>query len=222
MAWIIATIVIVIAVLFWRVSVPFGVLAVIVIGLLSLYAHYDNQKKAREKEAAKTAFHQKVSRALEDASPEGKEWHVDYVKDPATAKNMARDASIISNDGLCRLVVEKRPDGSDRAGLHCPDFKKYGDNDMEIKFDNATTSDKIDIGRFNDNSGVYISPFIFVSPAHIDYKEFIEHLKEGNTLAIKIPAEEGVWVRFKLEGGADALSRLGKPQTPVVPGDANH
>lgn len=215
MAWILATIVIVIAVLFWRVSVPFTILAAVIIGLMSLYAHYDTKKRAREDEIATAALEQKIQQALENASPEGKEWHVDYVVDPETAKNMARSASIISNDGLCRLVVEKRPDGSDRTGLLCPDFKNYGSKDMEIRFDNAATADKIDIGDFNDNRGVYISPFMFVSPGHIDYTEFIDLLKDARTLAIKIPAEKGVWVRFKLEGAADALNKLGKAQVTI-------
>jgi hypothetical protein len=215
MSWILATIFIVFLVLFWRVSVPFTITAAVVIGLMSLYAHYDTQKRVREEEIATAALEQKIEQALENATPEGKEWHVDYVEDPETAKNMARRASIMSNDGLCRLVVEKRPDGSDRTGLLCPDFKNYGNKDMAIRFDNAATSDKIDIGEYNDKSGVYISPFIFVSPDHIDYTEFIDHLKDASTLAIRIPAEKGVWVRFKLEGAAEALNKLGKAQVPT-------
>jgi len=222
MAWIIGIIVIFFAVLYWRVSWPLGILAVIVVGSLAWYAHYDSEKKTREQEIAVVALKQKIAQALENASPEGKEWQVEYVEDPTIAKRIGRDASIISNDGLCRLDVGKRLDGKEQTGLHCPDFKNYVDKDMEIRFDDAAASDWIDVGKFNDDSGVYISPYIFVSPGHIGYKEFIDHLKNGNTLAIKIPADDGVWVKFKLEGAAEALSKLGKPQAAQVPGGENH
>ena len=222
MAWIIVTIVIFIAVLYWRVSWPLGIMAVIVIGSLAWYAHYDNEKKARRQEIAETALEQKIKQALENASPEGKSWQVEYVEDPTIAKHIGRNASIVSNDGLCHLNVGKRLDGREQVGLQCPDFKKYGDRDMEIKFDDAASSDYIDIGKFADDSGIYISPYLFVSPGHIDYKEFINRLKNRNTLAINIPADQGVWVKFTLEGAAEALSKLGKPQAPTLPGEKNH
>jgi len=212
MAWIIGTIVILFAVLYWRVSWLLGILVVIVVGSLAWYGHYVNEKNAREQEIATAALKQKIAKALENASPDGKDWHIKYELDPSSGMDVARNASIISNDGLCRLVVEKRFDGSDRTGLHCPDFKNYEDKDMEIKFDDAASSDKIDIGKFTNESGVYISPFLFVSPLYIDYKEFMNRLKVGKTLAIKIPAEEGVWVNFNLEGGAEAVNKLGRVQ----------
>lgn len=212
MAWIIGIMVVVIAVIFWREALPIGILAVIVIGSMALYEHYDNEKKAHEKEIAAAALKQKISKAMENASPEGKEWHVYYEQDPAIAKNVARYASIVSNGGLCRLVVRKRSDGSDQTGLYCPDFKMYEYKDMQIKFDNATTPDKIDIGKFNDKSGIYVSPFLFVSPGHIDYKDFMNRLKAGKTLAINVSAEDGIWVKFNLDGGVEAINMLGKEQ----------
>jgi hypothetical protein len=218
MAWIIGSVVIIIAVLYWRVSWPLGIVAVIIIGSLAWYAHYDSGKTAHEQEISQRALAQKIRQALENASPEGKEWRVEYVEDPASAQRIGRNASIVSNDGLCRFVVGKRLDGREQAGLQCPDFKKYNDKDMEIRFDGAASSDYIDIGKFNDDSGIYISPYLFVSPGHIAYKAFINHLKVGHSLALKIPAEHGVWVTFTLEGGADALSKLGKPLVPSVPG----
>lgn len=194
----------------WRISLPFGIAGAVVIVSLALYAHYDNEKKAQEKEIEAAAFKQKISTALANASSEGKEWLVSYEQEPVSGKSVARNAYIISNDSLCRLVVEKRSDNTELTGLYCPDFNMSAYDDIEIRFDDDTTSHKIDIGKFNNNTGIYISPYIFVSPGYIGYEKFINRLKAGKTLAINIPSEEDVWVTFSLKGSPEALSKLGK------------
>jgi hypothetical protein len=170
-----------------------------------------SEKDKREREEREFALRLKIDQARANASPEGKIWQIGYEADPASGKNTARRAYNYSNDGLCKLTVEKRLNGARLTDLHCPDFKISEYEDIEVKFDNLSRSDKMDLDSYSNSDDVYISSQSSYS-GYLDYDVFIKRLKSGNTVAIKIPTSPSVWMQFSLEGAAVAINSLGNTQ----------
>ena len=210
MAWIIGIICIIIVVIFWRIFLPLGVVAAVGIGLIVLGAQYGQEKKKEKKEAEKAALKQKISDARANATSEGKEWRVSYRQDPASGKQVVRSCYISSNDGLCTLKVQKRLNGNELTGLYCPDFKISEYKDIEVKFDNIATSNKMDLESYSNSDDVYIPSSQSSYSGYLSYEKFISRLKDGTAVAIKIPSAGGVWMTFSLKNSSEALDELGK------------
>lgn len=210
MEWLIGIICVVIVVYFWRIFLPLGLLAAAALGLFYVYEDQKSKSAAQERERTEAAFKLKVEEARRNASPEGKEWKVFYEEDPASGKNVARYAAVPSNDSLCALLVQKRLNGGQLTGLRCPDFEIRAYEDIEVKFDNLETSDKMDLEKYTDSDGVYIPSSQSKYSGYLDYQEFINRLKSGNAVAIKLPSSDGLWMTFSLKGAANAINELGK------------
>lgn len=194
-------------VILWRIFLPLGVLAAVGAALL---IYHNEERKTQEKERAAAALRQKILEARASTTSEEKEWHITYALDPATGKKVVRSAYINSNDGLCYLTVQKRLDGAQLTGFDCLNFKIPEWDDIEVKFDEDATSDKMNLESYSDSDDVYIPSYQADHSGHLSYEEFIGRLKDGKTVAIKIPAADDVWMTFSLKGSTRALDRLGK------------
>ncbi len=201
-------------VIFWRIFLPLSVLAAVGVALL---IYHNEERKTQEKERAAAALRQKISEARANTTSEEKEWHVTYALESATGKKVVRSAYINSNDGLCYLTVQKRLDGAQLTGLDCLDFKISEWDDIEVKFDNVATSDKLDLKSYSDSDDVYIPSYQADYSGYLSYEKFIGRLKAGKAVAIKIPAADDVWMTFSLKGSTKALNRLGKEQVNPDP-----
>ena len=75
------------------------------------------------------------------------EWVVYYRSDPASGKK----TSVQSNDGMFRLQVEVRVDGSRRIGLYSQDdsaeFDCYG-KELPVKFDGWEFAKDVEVKEF--------------------------------------------------------------------------
>jgi hypothetical protein len=69
-----------------------------------------------------------------------RQWEVSSETDPASGEEVPRYASVLSDDGLCRLQVEQRMNGTRLAGIYCSDLQISAERDIEVKFDNRSTS----------------------------------------------------------------------------------
>ena len=95
------------------------------------------------------------------------------------------------------------------TGIYCPDFKISPYSDIEVKFSEAEFSRTMDLERFSDGESVYIPPYQSRG-SHMAYKKFVAGLKSNKSVAIKLPAADGVWMTFRLEGSGTAIDSLGK------------
>lgn len=209
MGWLIGIVCIVIAVYFWRIFLPLGLVVALAAGIFYLKTENENKKRDAQRKVEETVLRQKISAARANASTKGKKWKVWFENDPASGDKVTRGAYITSNDGLCELQVQKRLNGSRLTGLDCPDFKISEYDDIEVKFDNYKTSDKMDIKSYSDSDRVFIPSYQAEYSDFLSYDEFIKRLKVGKTVAIKIPSTGGVWMAFTLDGASVALEALG-------------
>ena len=151
-------------------------------------------RKERKREIAALEFRKKITAAQQNATPDGKEWVVYGEVDPASNKNIARTASIMSNDGLCYLTVQKRLNGNELTGLDCPGIKINKYRKIYVKFDTTEISEEMELKNYSDSDGVYIPSYQF--SLNMSYKNFINGLAASNAVAIKVPSSEYFWVRF--------------------------
>ncbi|MCG8044750.1 MAG: hypothetical protein N0E48_03550 [Candidatus Thiodiazotropha endolucinida] len=168
------------------------------------------KKEKKEKERAAQELRVKIATAQKNATPEGKEWVVYGRRDPASDKNIARTASITSNDGLCYLTVQKRINGGELTGLDCPGIKISEYDDIYVKFDTSETSRKMELKSYSDSDDVYIPSSQFEYSGNMSYQDFTNGLVTAGAVAIKIPAADSFWVRFSLKGSTAAINQLGK------------
>ncbi len=179
---------------------PLGVVAAIGIGGFVLYENREAQQ-----------LRDRIATAQRNSTPEGKEWIVFSQPDPASDIEIARTASIKSNDGLCSLTVQKRINGSELTGLRCPGIKISEYEDIYVKFDTYETSKKMQLESYTDSDDVYIPSYQYEYSGNLSYKEFIKGLVTANSVAIKVPSADSFWVRFTLKGSTAAINLLGKP-----------
>lgn len=210
MSWLIGIICVVIVIYFWRIFLPLGVVTGVTLGGFLLYEENQSNKRKEEKERATQELRIKIATAQRNATPEGKEWIVYARKDPASEKNIARTASITSNDGLCYLTVQKRINGGELTGLDCPGIKISEYDAIHVKFDTNETSKRMEIKSYSDSDDVYIPSSQFEYSGNMSYKDFINGLVTAGAVAIKIPAADSFWVRFSLKGSTVAINQLGK------------
>ncbi|GJM17465.1 MAG: hypothetical protein DHS20C13_27920 [Thermodesulfobacteriota bacterium] len=175
------------------------------------YQNAEREKRTQEKVKATVELRKKILNAQKNATPEGKEWTVNTKKDPASDKDIVRSVSIISNDDLCELIVQKRVDGSELTGLDCPGIKISEYDDIYVKFDIDETSRKMDIKTYTDSKDVYIPSYQYERSGYLPYKDFINGIITANGLAIKIPEKtQEFWTKFSLKGSVLSIDALGK------------
>lgn len=212
MAWLIGITCVVIIIYLWRVSLSLALFAGIVIGIIAVITQYNNENDALLKEERELALQLKIENSQVSATSENKLWRVGYEIDPASGNKIACSAYISSNDGLCELIVENMLNGTKLTGLYCRDFKIPDYKDIEVKFDNLSTSDKMNLESYKYNEDVYIPSTQSSFSEHLDYNKFIERLKTSNSVAIKISTPDEIWVTFSLKGASDSLNKLGTNQ----------
>ncbi len=196
----------------WRIVLPIGVVAAIAVGALM---YYNAWQEAQERERAAAALRQKIFEARANITLEEKEWHVTHAVDPATGRNIVRSAYVNSDDGLCYLNVQRRLDGARLTGLDCLGFQLSESGDIEVNFDDDATSDRMALESYSNSDDVYIPSY--QADGYLSYEKFIDRLRIGNTVAIKIPAADDVWMTFSLKGSAKALDRLGQEEANPDP-----
>lgn len=210
MAWLVGIIVVIIAIRFWRISLPLLGIAVVGIGGWLLNEYHEQEQRTAERERNKVLVSQKVADARANASDTDREWEVYAYEDPASGQQVPRMARVKSNDGLCWLTLEKRIDGSELAGLNCELLKLSERDDAEVKFDNYPTSDPMDLRSYNDSSGVFITSIQPTYGNKLPYDEFVRRLRSGKAVSIKVKSSNAGthWITFTLNGSTEAIAKL--------------
>ncbi len=113
--------------------------------------------------------------------------------------------------------MQQRLDGTQLTGLDCLDFQISESDDIEVRFDEDATSDKMDLKSYSDSDDVYIPSQQADDSGYLSYEKFIDRLKAAKAVAIKIPAADDIWMTFSLTGSTKALNRLGKEQVNPDP-----
>jgi len=205
MEWLIAIICIILVVAFWRIFVPLAL--IVVVGIWLLVGKEDQGGgHGRHRELIKQKIENARTARLEDMV---REWDVSFTTDPASGEEIPRHASILSDDGLCRLQVEERLNGVELTSINCPQLKVAAHQDIEVKFDNRPTSDTMDIQRFSNSDAVYIPSH--QSAHHLSYDEFLKRMAGANKVALRLTFEQAdhYWFTFSLRGSGPALTAIG-------------
>lgn len=210
MAWLIGIIAIVIVVLYWRIFLPIIAVAAVGIGGWLLYEYDKDQREEAEREKNKIMVAKQIAEAKANASDMDRKWEVFTIDDPASGEPVPRLARIQSNDGLCYLTLEKRINGSELAGLSCSLFKISKYKDVQVKFDNYSTSDKMDLDGYNDSDGVYIPKYQSTYSGYLQYEEFIRRMSSGKAVSIQMRTSNAGthWITFSLNGSTEAISAI--------------
>lgn len=182
------------------------IISTIAIGGYYIYEEYKQQKIAEESELRK----RDIEASRSTATAEGKQWRLHLETDPASGEKIARRASVISNDGLCRLQVEERLNGTKLTGVFCRQFRIERYKGVEVKFGYLETSNTMPLETFSNSDDVYIPSSSYKYDKENNYDAFINRLKTGEAVALKTEAFEGYWVKFTLKDAAISLSNLGK------------
>ena len=163
MVWLIAIICIILVVVFWRIFLPLALIAAVGLGLLLLYVQGESGRRAQRQKLeeqkvreAEQAVRQRIATAKATAGNVVRQWEILSETDPASGEKVPRHASILSDDGLCRLQVEQRMNGVRLTGVYCSGLKILTYSHIEVKFDNRSTSDRMQIQGFSNGDDVYI------------------------------------------------------------------
>ncbi|MDW3096523.1 MAG: hypothetical protein R8J41_00345 [Alphaproteobacteria bacterium] len=211
MAWVFGIVALIIAIIFWRVSLVLGGVAIVVIAIWVL----NNQQEQRERQQAALDRAElrilKIQKGKSSAYP--REWVAHPRNDPASGLGIVRGVSITSDDGLCTLTVEKRLSGQELTGVHCPGFPFPGFSDLEAKFDGDSNSMRLELenysGSYGASDNVYIPSKTSPYSGYTTYEEFTNGMVRNSYVAIRLP-QGSHWPRFKLQGSSNALSMLGE------------
>ncbi len=196
-----------------------GVLGIVVlvglgIGGISLYDGQKREMRKQEALAQTKERRERIERARSNATSDDKKWGVVFRIDPASGEKIIRMAAVRSNDGLCRLQVEKRLNGTELTGFYCKEFTISPYNALEAKFDFMDKSESLPLKKFSDGNDVYIPSSDYSLPKD-GYKKFLQNLSKGKMVAFRATEFEGYWVSFTLRGAAEAISGLGKPDKEI-------
>ena len=211
MAWLIAIICIILAVIFWRIFIPLALVAVVGIVIVILYTKGESERREREQKVAEQTVRQKIAKAKATAGNVVRQWEVSFETDPASGEKVPRYASILSDDGLCRLHIEERINRTRLAGIYCSGFKISAYSDIEVKFDNRSRSDTMEIKKFSDGDDVYISSYQSNYSGRLSYDEFLRRMTGANkvSLLLTVDAAGQHWITFSLTGSGPALTKIG-------------
>ena len=210
MGWILAFIILVAAVFFWRASLPIVVVLGLAIGGYLLYMHKQEAATERSEQTAAEALQEMVVEAQKSATAKGKAWQLIAKKDPASGRMIARGASKQSDDGLCLLQIEQRLDGTEVTELRCPGISISEYEDINVKFDTSAVSQSMNLESYGDSEEVYITEYQPTYKRHMPYDQFTRGLTRAGAVSIEIPAIHKFWTRFTLTGSTEAISQLGK------------
>ena len=184
--------------------IKFSILIIVLVFLGAGIYHLYEKKKMENLE---NKMAQEKQDKINAAKLYNKEWHVLYERDPASGKRIARTAYVTSEDGLCELSVQKRVNGNELTGLDCIGVTIYPYSDINIKFDKKNVSKSMNLQKYTDSDGVYISSYNQYS---MTYESFIIGLINRNRVAIEIPVFDSFWATFTLKGSSRAINSLGK------------
>ena len=207
MAWLVGIIVAIIAIRFWRISLPLLGIAAVGIGGMLLYEQNQSEQRKQAREDNKANVAQKIREARDIATDTGREWAMFTMDDPASGQAVPRLARIQSNDGLCWLTVEKRISGSELTGLQCELLEIPSYKDIDVKFDNYENSNTMRLDSYSDSDGVFIPSNQYSYSNQLPYDEFIRRLGGGKAVAIRIQSSNAGthWITFTLNGSSEAL-----------------
>jgi hypothetical protein len=226
--WVIVFIIVVMYLVlrFWKVSL--SILAVLGLVIAIHQAYQAHRARATEEHIAAA-----------QASPTPQTWWVDTDPDPASGALWPRYASVLSDDGLCQLVVEERLDGDRLTSIQCPGlpihFDYFGyldyfdyDTRVGVKFDTTKTSETMEIERFNDaddDESVYIDSSQDGYGA-LQYDDFLRRIASSRKLALELDFRYvgEHWIRFSLDGSTEALTKIAAlpgspPRRPIAAGE---
>jgi len=216
MGWLVAIICIILIVVFWRIFLPVALVVVAGGVLFLIYSEQQNARTERRQKAAAQAAEQavrnRIARANETASDTSRKWYVLSQPDPASGAKVPRFAGVFSDNGLCRLQVEERINGARLAGIYCSDLKVESYTDIQVKFDNRSTSDPMELKDFSDGgNGAYISSAQPTYRNYLPYSELLKRMTEAQKVALLLELETvgKQWITFSLKGSRPALSQIG-------------
>jgi len=211
MAWLIAIACIILVIIFWRIFLPIALVAAVGLGLLLLYLQGEHDRSERKQKLAEQTVRQRIAKAKATAGDVVREWKVWSKTDPASGNKVPRNASVMSDDGLCRLQVEERLDGARLAGIYCSGLKISSYSNIEVKFGNRTTSDTMKINSFSSGDSVYIDSYQYSSSGHLSYDQFLRRMTGANKVALLLTVKGAGqhWIKFSLRGSSPALTKIG-------------
>ena len=135
MSWLIAIACIILVAIFWRVLLPIALVAFVGIGLLILYLKVDSERSERQRIKAEQEVRERIANAQAVSKGTERAWEVLTETDPASGEKVPRYASVLSDDGLCRLQIEERIDRTRLAGIYCRGLKVSPYGNIAVKFD---------------------------------------------------------------------------------------
>jgi hypothetical protein len=103
------------------------------------------------------------------------------------------------------------------VGIYCSGLKisAYPD-DIEVKFDQRSTSDVMNINRFSNGDAVYPSSYQpNYLPHHLPYEEFLRRMTGASKVSLLLTVEGAgqQWITFSLTGSGPALTKIGALDT---------
>jgi len=209
MIWLIVIIgIIVLSIIYWRIFVPLALVGVVGIIYLFLYLQELGERRESERKLAEQTVQERITKAKATAGDVVREWKVQTETDPASGKEVPRYASVMSDDGLCRLQVNERMNRTRLTGLICSGLKISASKDIEVKFDNRSTSDLMGIQSFSNSEHVYISSY---QSGSVSYDEFLRRIIGANKVSLLLTVKEAGqhWITFSLRGSSPALNKIG-------------
>lgn len=209
MTWLIAIVCVILVVVFWRIFLPLALIAAVGLGLLVLYVVTESNRSERQQKLAEQTVREKIAKAKAAAGDVVREWEVLSETDPASGEKVPRYAGVVSDDGLCRLQIEERINRARLAAIYCSGLKISPYHDVEVKFDNRSTSDTMRLDRFSDGDAVYIPSYQY--SGQFAYDEFLRRMIGANKVALLLTVEAAGrhWITFSLKGSGPALTRIG-------------
>ena len=215
---ILAIVAIIVVVKFWRIFAP--VIAVLAVGICSLYAYQNAQDYRRvrnrevQAERARIKLQEATAKLRAAASNPDLSWAVAYRTNPATGELVPATAWVRSDDGMFEIRFELRGDGTKLIGLYALDedveFADYSDDsEVEVQFSNWPFSKTMKARNFSDGSDIYIGAQGYGGVPSLD--GFIENLRFQDAVAIQVNLKHigEKWIRFTLTGGRKALGEMG-------------
>ena len=222
MAWLIGIIVLILCVVFWRASLILIGIGGVLVFLLVQNQNSQQEQRDRERAAAAERTRTLIAAArlrVEDArqTVEPKDWRVITETDPASGQAVPRQAAIESDDGLCTMTVEERIDRTRLTSFRCPGLNirantNYTAGNVEVKFDNRSTADSMDIRGFSRGAAsAYIPSAQATYSNRLGYDDFLRRLGSANKVAIQLDFNYvgKHWITFSLDSSRAALTAIG-------------
>jgi len=209
MAWLIGIVCIILIIIFWRIFIPIALLVAVGFGILLLYSWHESDRSERRRAEAEQATKKRIADALANPDTTSREWGIGVERDPASGEDVPRNASVVSDNGLCRLQVEERIDKTRLTGIYCEGLKLDPYQKVQVKFANRSTSDAMDIAQFSDGDDVYIRSRQYSSD--LEYNEFMRRLSGAGKVSLRLNIKEAGehWITFSLAGSGPALAKIG-------------